>query len=166
MGGLNWISLLGLFVMILLAWAVSSHRTRVNWRLVAIGVVLQAVLAAVLFQSQNWTFEQQFSSFSEFKLAVDSGKMPAASAEGFVKSKGFESFQIIVDDMAAGSYGETAIGAKFGGNTFAVPTYPNGILFTGVNSIFAAIIDYVGEGSSSFSEPTESRQAIQPTHWF
>ena len=49
--------------------------------------------------------------------------------------------------MAAGSYGETAIGAKFGGNTFAVPTYPNGILFTGVNSIFAAINDYVSEGS-------------------
>ena len=44
---LNWISLAGIFVMVALAWTVSSHRTRVNWRLVAIGILLQAALAAV-----------------------------------------------------------------------------------------------------------------------
>ncbi len=49
MGPLNLISLLGIFVMIGLAWTVSSHRTKVNWRLVVVGVLLQAVLAAILF---------------------------------------------------------------------------------------------------------------------
>ena len=56
----NLISLLGIFWMILIAWIFSSHRTKVNWRLVGIGLLLQFVLAAILFQSQNWTMDGQY----------------------------------------------------------------------------------------------------------
>ena len=44
-------SLLGLFVMVSLAWLMSSHRGRVRWRLVAVGVLLQFVLAALIFHT-------------------------------------------------------------------------------------------------------------------
>lgn len=70
MSYLNGISGLGIFVMLALAWLMSSHRTKVNWRLVTIGVVLQLVLAAVLFQSQNWTFNGTFENGILF-AAVD-----------------------------------------------------------------------------------------------
>ncbi|MEZ6094924.1 MAG: nucleoside transporter C-terminal domain-containing protein [Pirellulaceae bacterium] len=52
---LNVVSLFGLLVMVGLAWLMSSHRSRVNWSLVVKGLLLQAVLAAILFSSQNWT---------------------------------------------------------------------------------------------------------------
>ena len=57
MSHLNLISLLGIFVMLLLAWLVSSHRTKVNWRLVISGILLQLALAAIFFKSQSWTFD-------------------------------------------------------------------------------------------------------------
>ena len=57
MNHLNLISLGGLFVMVGLAWLMSSHRTRVDWRLVGLGLLLQLGLAAILFQSQNWTMD-------------------------------------------------------------------------------------------------------------
>lgn len=62
MSYLNLISLLGIPVMLLLAWLMSSHRTKVNLRLVVLGVLLQFALAAVLFQSQNWTFDGAFEN--------------------------------------------------------------------------------------------------------
>ena len=70
MSYLNLISLLGVFVMLLLAWLMSSHRTKVNLRLVALGVLLQFALAALLFQSQNWTFDGAFENGVLF-AAVD-----------------------------------------------------------------------------------------------
>jgi CNT family concentrative nucleoside transporter len=60
MSGLNLISLLGLAVMLLIAWCVSSIKSRVDWRLVGVGLLLQFLLAVVLFQSQTWTFDGQF----------------------------------------------------------------------------------------------------------
>ncbi len=62
MSHLNLVSLLGIFVMVGLAWLMSSHKTRVNWRLVGLGLLLQSVLAAVLFQSQNWTFGGRYEN--------------------------------------------------------------------------------------------------------
>ncbi len=70
MSHLNLISLLGIFIMLAMAWSVSSHRTKVNWRLVFAGVMLQAILAAVLFQSRSWTFGGQFENGVLF-AAVD-----------------------------------------------------------------------------------------------
>ena len=68
---LNLISLLGIFVMLSMAWLVSSHRTRVNWRLVGVGLLLQFALAAILFQSQTWTLNGQYENGILF-AAVDS----------------------------------------------------------------------------------------------
>lgn len=70
MSPLNLISLLGLAVMLLVAWGLSSFKSRVNWRLVAVGVLLQFLLAVVLFQSQNWTFGGRFENGILF-AAVD-----------------------------------------------------------------------------------------------
>lgn len=53
---LNLISLVGLFAMIGFAWLMSSHRRKIDWRLVCMGLGLQLVLAAVLFHSQSWDF--------------------------------------------------------------------------------------------------------------
>ena len=57
---LNLVSLVGLFSMLGLAWLMSSHKNRVNWKLVAMGLGLQLLLAAVLFQSQSWTMGGNF----------------------------------------------------------------------------------------------------------
>lgn len=57
---LNIVSLLGLFSMLGLAWLMSSARGKINWRLVGSGVGLQLLLAAILFQSQTWTFGGRF----------------------------------------------------------------------------------------------------------
>ena len=70
MSPLNLISLLGLAAMLLIAWGLSSFKGRVNWRLVGVGVLLQFLLAAVLFQSQNWTFDGRFENGVLF-AAVD-----------------------------------------------------------------------------------------------
>ena len=74
---LKLISLLGLFVMILLAWLVSSHRWKVNWRLVVIGVLCQAVLAAALFKSQDWTFDQRFSNTQSLLASLENKTLSA-----------------------------------------------------------------------------------------
>lgn len=57
---LNLISLFGLFAMVGLAWLMSSHRDKVNWRLVMMGMLLQLVIGALLFNSQSWTFGDRF----------------------------------------------------------------------------------------------------------
>lgn len=45
------ISLLGLFAMIAVAWALSENRKRVNWRLVASGVALQGALGLLVLKT-------------------------------------------------------------------------------------------------------------------
>ncbi len=57
---LNLISLFGLLAMIGIAWLMSSHKRKVNWRLVVMGMGLQLVLGAILFNSQSWTFDGRF----------------------------------------------------------------------------------------------------------
>ena len=92
---LNLISLLGLFVMLGFAWLMSSHKTRVNWKLVAMGLGLQLLLAAILFQSQYWTFGGLFPEgilfagveffFREITLYVESGAGFVFRANGIVE---------------------------------------------------------------------------------
>ncbi len=45
------ISLLGLFTMVGLAWAMSSHKRRVSWRLVGAGMALQFVFALLILKT-------------------------------------------------------------------------------------------------------------------
>jgi CNT family concentrative nucleoside transporter len=46
------ISFGGLFVMMFLAWLMSSRRSRVPWRIIASGLTLQFVLAAIVFRTE------------------------------------------------------------------------------------------------------------------
>ena len=48
--------------MVSLAWLMSSHRSKVNWRLVIVGLGLQLVLGAIFFNSQSWTFGGRFEN--------------------------------------------------------------------------------------------------------
>lgn len=65
---LNLVSLVGLVSMLGLAWLMSSHKSRVNWRMVGLGLLLQLALGAIFFNSQNWTFGGRFESGIVFYL--------------------------------------------------------------------------------------------------
>lgn len=62
------ISLLGLFVMLVLAWCLSSHRTKVSWRIVAGGLFLQFVFAFLILKTASG--EVVFQSIGDFFTAV------------------------------------------------------------------------------------------------
>lgn len=119
------ISLLGLAVMILIAWFLSSHKSRVNWRLVCIGVMLQFLLAAVLFQSQNWTFGGQFENGILF-----------AAVDGF-----FKAILFYVSEGSGFMFGINGLGADDPTNpksllqTFAFGVLPTVIFFAALMSI-------------------------------
>ncbi len=49
-------SLVGLFSFIGIAWLMSSHKSRINWRIVIGGLILQLVFAVVVFESRKATF--------------------------------------------------------------------------------------------------------------
>ena len=153
---LNLISLIGLFVMILLAWLVSSHRWRVNWRLVVIGVVFQAVLAAALFKSQEWTFGQQFSDTQSLLVSFEENTFGADQINSSFAKRGLpdvsiervktsiESAEMTAAQWDAELFPPTELGAP---EALAVPRFENGVLFSVINSIFDAIDSYVKEGS-------------------
>ena len=100
---LNWISLAGIFVMVALAWTVSSHRTRVNWRLVAIGILLQVALAAVLFESQNWTFAENYRGFSELQQAVDSGGISIEAVDQYLSVDNSVGYDALNSEIKVGT---------------------------------------------------------------
>ncbi len=80
---LNLISFVGLISMLGLAWLMSSHKSKVNWRLVLMGLLLQIILGAIFFNSQSWTMGGRFEdgilffAFDEFfgliKACADKG---------------------------------------------------------------------------------------------
>jgi concentrative nucleoside transporter, CNT family len=61
----RWISLVGLGVMVLLAWGMSENRRRLNVRLIVSGIVLQFVMAMLLL----WTAPGQ-QVFEAARVAV------------------------------------------------------------------------------------------------
>lgn len=64
--GLRLVSLVGLFLMVALAWLMSSHRRRVPWRLVASGILLQVTLAILVLKTHpgRVTFDKIGEVFS------------------------------------------------------------------------------------------------------
>ncbi len=76
MNYLNLVSALGLVCMVLIAWGLSSRRGSFPWITVWRGILLQLVLAAVLFQSQTWTWGDRFPNgilffgFDQFFAAI------------------------------------------------------------------------------------------------
>ena len=154
---LNLISLFGLFVMMLLAWLVSSHRWKVNWRLVTIGVLCQATLAAALFKSQDWTFAQQFSNTQSLLAAFENKTLSAEQIDASLANRKPSKFSIktiqtsLENDATklahwdARLFPPTSTGAP---TLLEIPRYENGILFSAVNSVFISIDAYVKEGSN------------------
>ncbi len=71
----RYISALGLFVMIGLAWLMSTHRRRVNWRLVAMGLLLQFSFAWLTLRTETGrlTFDALGQLFSHVLDFVDAG---------------------------------------------------------------------------------------------
>lgn len=53
---LRAISLAGIFVFLLIAWAMSEHRTRVNWRLVSIGLLAQFLIVLFILKTSVGKF--------------------------------------------------------------------------------------------------------------
>ena len=49
---LRFISLLGILTFLGLAWAMSTHRRRIPWRVVGWGMGLQLIIALLVFQTQ------------------------------------------------------------------------------------------------------------------
>jgi CNT family concentrative nucleoside transporter len=72
-------SLLGLFVILFLAWCMSSNRWRFPWRIVAVGLVLQFVLAAVVLLTP-----QGRSMFEGANRAVVGFQQFVSEGSGFV----------------------------------------------------------------------------------
>ena len=153
---LNLISLIGLFVMILLAWLVSSHRWRVNWRLVIVGVAVQAILAAALFKSQEWTFDQQFTNTQSLLIAFEQNTIGAKQINSSLADRGrtkfsvekiktsIDSSEMTPEQWDAELFPPATAGAP---EVLEVPRFENGVLFSVVNSAFDAIDSYVKEGS-------------------
>lgn len=71
----RYISAFGLFVMIGLAWLMSTHRRRVNWRLVAMGLLLQFGFAWLTLKTEpgRLTFDALGELFSKVLDFVDAG---------------------------------------------------------------------------------------------
>ncbi|MEL7497163.1 MAG: nucleoside transporter C-terminal domain-containing protein [Planctomycetota bacterium] len=148
---LNLTSLFGLFVMVMLAWLFSSHKSKVNWRLVVVGIVFQAALAALFFQSQSWTFNRQFDSFPDVLAAIESEEISKASAIEFFDGAELPSgsFEQLQQALETDSLDETQLRDELVNNdlTISIPRFDKGILFYAVNSVFASINAYVAEGS-------------------
>ncbi len=81
------ISAFGLLVMIGLAWLMSAHRRRVNWRLVAMGLLLQFVFAWLTLKTEpgRLTFDALGMLFLQVLDFVDAGA-------SFVFGKEFRTF--------------------------------------------------------------------------
>lgn len=71
------VSAFGLFVMIVLAWSMSAHRWRVNWRLVSMGLLLQFAFAWLTLKTEpgRQTFDFLGAMFSKVLDFVDAGAM-------------------------------------------------------------------------------------------
>ncbi|MEQ1830751.1 MAG: Na+ dependent nucleoside transporter N-terminal domain-containing protein, partial [Pirellula sp.] len=69
------IPIIGLLVMILIAWGLSAHRTKFPWRVVIGGILLQIVLAVVVLRvpAGKVFFEMVGAGFTNLLDCVDQG---------------------------------------------------------------------------------------------
>lgn len=151
MGLLNVISLIGLFLMVLMAWLFSSHRSRVNWRLVVVGLMAQAILAIILFQSQNWDFARSFSSFESLHNAVEAGEISKEAAVEFFSRANLPSgsYEELASQYDKGQLNETSLTDELddASLTLSIPRFQGGILFAAVNTVFKGINQFVSQGA-------------------
>lgn len=167
---LNAISAVGLLTMIFLAWLMSSHKTKVDWRLVILGVLLQLVLAAIFFNSQSWKFPREFNDLSELVEACETGgydanAVPAASTDGKTFAVLFNDRQAQKKQYEARKAAAKAKGEAFNesevslknlqdefwdqsGGVVSVPRFKNGVVFYWIESFFDVIQKSVEAGST------------------
>ena len=180
---LNGVSAVGLLVMLGLAWLMSSHKTRVNWRLVITGVSLQLILAAIFFNSQSWRFDRKFTDFNTLQVACDKGGYdPTAvpdNSDGVEFAPLLLEFQAKEDEIAAAvkddkldkAAGEKVLEDRlsefesqyWSGESVSVPRFKNGVVFYCVESFFSVIQKSVDEGAS-FVFDIYPRKGEPPTH--
>ena len=111
--------------MVGLAWLMSSHKKRVDWRLVSFGLLLQLVLAAILFQSQNWTFNGHYPNGILFAgVEAFFGSINSYVAEG-------SGFMFPRNGIGAGDATDPMVLVK----TFAFGVLPTVIFFAALMSI-------------------------------
>lgn len=155
---LNVVSLLGIVTMIGLAVAVSSDRKRINWRLVVLGLGLQAILAAIFFNSQNWTFPQTHDSYQSIASLSDShpidevlnGRFDNVAAMKLAVESNKVTAQEISQAVSDG---------------VAIDRFPNGIVFWIVDSFFGAIQESVDAGTTFlFNVNPDPVDAANKTH--
>ena len=126
--------------MVSLAYAMSSDRQNVNWRLVIMGLGLQAIFAAVFFNSQSWTFPKTHHSYSSLSnlgdkhpigMILDGQYRTVGELKAAVKSK-----LVSEDDVSRELSGGVSI-----------PRFSNGVVFWVVESFFGAIQQSVEAGT-------------------
>lgn len=154
---LNFVSLLGLGLLVLLAWLMGSARSQVNWRLVLTGILMQFAIAAVLFNSQTWTFP---SARSELRTLADLEALVAQYPEQTRAVDAYISDVTAKSDRpasslaawreAVGSAGESADAANrlISERPPVLPRFPRGVLFYGVEQFFTLIKNCVEAGTS------------------
>ena len=151
---LNLISLLGLFIMIAIAWLMSSHRSRVNWRLVIMGLGLQFVLAAIFFNSQSWTFPRQYSGWDEVvqqlrdkKISFSQIDRAFVSAGGLtVNNKTYANSPSFLADVYTNELSSAQL-KEITDEKVLIDRFPKGIIFYCVDEFFGVIKKSVDQGA-------------------
>lgn len=166
---LNLISCLGLLTMVFLAWCMSSLRNRVDWRLVALGVLLQFVLAAVFFNSQNWKFDREFASLPALVEAIDSGEVLLSDVPESVdaSSDSAAPFSSLYEQSTAGNLSSDELANSDWAKQnlpVRVPRFSNGVVFYVIESFFNLIQKSVEAGSSFVFETHPGPDDTPPTH--
>lgn len=71
----NYVGLLGILVILALAWAMSSHKTKFPWRTVVGGLLLQFVFAVLILRTDagKWVFDRVDDIFVGLLNCVDAG---------------------------------------------------------------------------------------------
>ncbi len=170
MSPLNLVSLLGLGVMILLAWLMSTYRWRVDWRLVGLGVSLQLILAAVFFNSQTWTFPRTFRTAEELLSAVQNQEIDPSAV---IRKDAASSPSIALSGLAGtdplrgrGSAAAVAAVNRLMAESpdgVSVPRFPNGIVFFWVESFFSVIQRSVDQGTAFLFRVNAPANTTPPT---
>ncbi|MGB7346242.1 MAG: nucleoside transporter C-terminal domain-containing protein [Pirellulaceae bacterium] len=157
---LNLVSVLGIFVMIGIAVLLSSDRKSISWRLVAMGIGLQILLAAVFFNSQSWTFPKTYQSYQQ--LADD----PAAASRSTAII--FDGKYATVADLTKSVKAEELTAVQIDqeiGSGIDLPRFNNGVVFYVVESFFNVIKRSVEAGTGFvFSANPDSDTVDNKTH--
>jgi concentrative nucleoside transporter, CNT family len=100
----RWIGLLGMVVIIGIAWLVSNNKKKVNWRLVGMGLLIQVVFGLLVLKGKSWG--PPFNVFSWLFEKI---------GEGFVMILGFttEGARFVFGSLALSPGNEGSLGFFF-----------------------------------------------------